>query len=109
MSSTSHRGPLGATLVMTVVGMLLVGIGAIGRSWSLAYIAGQEARVGHARSLFHVAQPALSVQFHRRRGVRTDFRVAPGQRGIVILFALYYHFLIREEEALLRGQYGEHV
>jgi protein-S-isoprenylcysteine O-methyltransferase Ste14 len=99
--------PRWATQAMTMIGILFVGIAAIGRSWSLAYIAGRKASelvaIGPytlCRNPIYLFNATAAVGY----GLISGSLVITG--GTVVLFAFYHHFLIREEETFLRGKFG---
>ena len=99
--------PRGQMLAMTVIGMLFVGIGAIGRSWSLAYIAGRKTYELVARGPYTLCRNPLylfSAIAAVGYGLLSGSLIVTG--GIMVPFWCYYHFLIREEEAFLRSRFG---
>src|SRR6056297_1016083 len=93
--------------VLFLFGATLVGIGVIGRAWSLSYIAGAKNKTLIVKGPYSLCRhPLYLFSFIGALGISFCTETLTVPAIILVCFALYYPFAIKKEELKMAARFG---
>jgi protein-S-isoprenylcysteine O-methyltransferase Ste14 len=107
---TRHAWPEDSWVDFTleISGLILVLMAVIGRSWCTLYIAGRKDRVLVTEGPYALCRnPLYFFSALGAVGVAAGTETLTFMAGVALIFALYYPYVIREEEKKLLALHGE--